>query len=193
MWRLIFLFVLILLIMFAIYPFLVQFDIKFNVLKLRGEVAITIFNKFKIDFKIRIKHGYIYINHKNKERKEKISNKNFSVVLILNLINQLYFREQFLDLTILANFGYVLDSRVTATICGYIDVISKSLLGPIKNNKKSSHIFVSVEPKYNEDVLNARVRNIVRISFLDIVYTLFYTFIHARGKYEKVWYCKTWR
>ena len=186
MWRLIFLFVLILLIMFAIYPFLVQFDIKFNVLKLRGEVAITIFNKFKIDFKIRIKHGYIYINHKNKERKEKISNKNFSVVLILNLINQLYFREQFLDLTILANFGYVLDSRVTATICGYIDVISKSLLGPIKNNKKSSHIFVSVEPKYNEDVLNARVRNIVRISFLDIVYTLFYTFIHARKKKKKV-------
>ena len=186
MWRLIFLFCLIVLVMFLIYPFLFQFELKFNILRLRGEVSIKIFNKFKIEFKVRIKNGYVYINHKNKERKEKISNKNFNIVLVLNLINQLYFREQFLELLVLANFGFVLDSRVTATVCGYIDVVSKSLLGSIKNNKKSSHIFVSVEPKYNEDVLNARIRNIIRISILDVLYTFVYTFIYARGKYEKV-------
>ena len=186
MWHLIFLFSTIMNIMGLIYPFLVQFDVKFNILKLRGDVVIKIFNKIKFEFKIRIKHGYVYINHKNRERKEKISKKNFNIVWFLSLLNQLYFREQFLDLTFLANFGYVLDSRVTAMGCGYIDVLTKSLFGSLKNNKKSSHIFVSVEPKYNEDVLNMHVKNTIRISMFDLIYTLIYTFIYARGKYEKV-------
>lgn len=186
MWRLIFLFSTVMNILSFIYPFLVQFDIKFNILRLRGEVVIKIFNKIKFEFKIRIKHGYIYINHKTKERKEKISNKNFNFVWFLSLINQLYFREQFLDLTFMANFGIVLDARVTAVVCGYIDSIAKGAIGSLKNNKKSSHIFVQVEPKYNEDVLNMHIKNTIRISVFDLIYTFIYTFIYARGKYEKV-------
>ncbi|MBR6778788.1 MAG: hypothetical protein IKM43_01375 [Clostridia bacterium] len=185
MWHLIFLFSTIMNILSFIYPFLLQFDVRFNILRLKGSVAIKIFNKFKFEFKIRIKNGYVYINHKKKIRKEKISNKNVKVLFILELIKQLYFREQVLQLNVVSNFGYVNNSATTAVTSGFIDVMCKSILSKIKNNKKLSHIFVSVEPKYNEDIFNIRIINTVRISVVDIIYTLIYTKINTWRKYEK--------
>ncbi len=191
MWHLIFLFLTIMNILSLIYPFLVKFDIRFNILKLRGSFALTLFNKIKIDFRIKIKNGYIYINHKNKLRKEKITNNNFNVIFFMNLIKQLYFREQFLSLYLKSNFGYVNDSCITAVGCGYMDVIVKSFFSKLKNNKKSSHIFVDNEPRYNEDVFNIRLVNTIRISIADIVYSLLYTLIYSWGKYEKSRKCKS--
>jgi len=175
MWHLIFLFLTFLNIWQFAYPFLVKFDVRFNVLKLKGIFKLTLFNKISFELKIRIKNGYIYINHKNRERKEKISNKNINIKFILKLINELYFREQMLSLNVISNFGYCNDACVTATVAGYIDVVSKTLLAKIKNNKKSAHISVNVEPKYNEDICNIRVLNVVRISVFDIIYTLIHT------------------
>ncbi|MBQ8615618.1 MAG: hypothetical protein IJ415_03530 [Clostridia bacterium] len=69
----------------------------------------------------------------------------------------------------------MLDSMVTATTCGYIDVLSKCVLAKVKNNKKSAHIFVDVNPKYNEDIFNIRLIYEMRMSVVDILYTLIYT------------------
>lgn len=175
MWHLIFSFLTFLNIWQFIYPFLIKFEIKCNILRLKGQLNIIFFNKIKFDFKFRIKHGYIYIYFKNKEVKEKISNNNINIILISNLIKQLYFRHQLLNCNLTSNFGFVLDSMITATICGYIDVFSKCILSKIKNNKKSAHIFVDVNPKYNEDVFNIRVIYEMRMSVFDILYTLIYT------------------
>ncbi len=182
---LIFLFFLIIFIIIISFPFSLKIDIRFNILRLKGVVIISIFNKFKIEFRIRIKHGYIYINHKNKLRKEKITKSNFNIIFAMKFIGQLYFREQFIDIIMRSNFGYVNDSRITAVGCGYMDVIYKSVLSKIKNNKKTTHIFVTVEPKYNQDVLNVRLINSIRISFLDILYAVIYTLIYSWGDYEK--------
>ncbi len=185
MWYLIFLFSVIMNILTIMYPFLISFNIRFNILRLKGIVIIKIFNKIKFEFKIRIKNGYIYINHKNKLRKEKITNSNFNIIFIINLLNQLYFREQFLSFYFKSNFGYVLDSCVTAVICGYIDVIGKSFLSKLKNNKKSSHIFIDIEPQYNQDIFNIRLENTIRMSIFDILYSLVYTLVEVWRKYEK--------
>ncbi len=185
MWYLIFLFSTILNILTIIYPFLISFDVRFNILRLKGSVVIKIFNKIKFEFKIRIKNGYIYINHKNKLRKEKISKTNFNFLFIINLLNQLYFREQFLSFYFKTNFGFILDSSVTAVVCGYIDVIGKALLSKLKNNKKSSHIFIDIEPQYNQDIFNVRLQNTIRMSIFDILYSLVYTLIEVWRKYEK--------
>ena len=142
-----------------------------------GNEVLKIFNKIKLDFKFRIKHGYIYIYFKNKEIKEKISDKNINIIFVLNLIKQIYFRHQLLNCNLISNFGFILDSRVTATICGYIDVISKCVLAKVKNNKKLAHIFVDVKPRYNEDIFNFRVVYEMRMSVVDIFYTLIFTSI----------------
>ncbi len=185
MWRLIFSFLTIINILSFMYPFLVKFDVRFNILRLKGIIIFQLFNKIKFEYKIRIKHGYVYINYKNKERKEKISNKNINIIVIIELINQLYFRIQLLTFAVTSNFGYVLDSCVTAVGAGSIDVICKSMLTKIKNNKKSAHIFVIVEPKYNEDIFNVRIENEIRISIFDLIYTLIYTLINVWSVYEK--------
>ncbi len=185
MWYLIFSFLTILNIMAFIYPFLINIDVRFNILRLKGTIYITIFNKIKFEFNIRIKNGYVYINHKNKLRKEKISNKNISIIFIFKLLNQMYFREQFLDFIVRSNFGCINDACVTAVVCGYIDVLGKSLLSKLKNNKKSSHIFIDVEPKYNEDIFNIRLYNTIRMSVFDILYAVIYSLIYVWRYYEK--------
>lgn len=185
MWNLIFLFLTFLNIWQFIYPFLIKFDVRFNILKLKGIIKITLFNKINFEFKIRIKNGFIYINHKNKNKKEKLSNKNINILFFYHLFKQLYFREQYLELSVKSNFGYANDSCVTAVSAGSIDVFSKCILSKIKNNKKLSHIFINVEPKYNEDIFNLRVINVVRISILDIIYTFIYTKILIWRNYEK--------
>ena len=186
MWRLIFSFLTFLNIWQIIYPFLIKFEIKCNILKLKGVFLIKLFNKIKFDFKFRVKHGYIYIYFKNKEIKEKISDKNINIIFILNLIKQIYFRHQLLNCNLISNFGFVLDSMVTATTCGFIDVFSKCVLSKVKNNKKLAHIFVDVQPKYNEDIFNFRLAYEMRMSVFDILYTLIYTGIKTLvRKFEK--------
>lgn len=190
MWRIIFSFLTFLNIWQFVYPFLIKFEIKLNAIKLKGVFSIKFFNKLKFEIKFRIKHGYIYLYFNNKERKEQLSNKNFNVRFVINLINQMYFRQQWLNFNFKANFGFVLDSCITANACGYIDVISKSLLAKIKNNKKSAHIFTQVEPKYNEDICNLRIVNEIRMSVVDIVYSFIYTIIYTRRDNEKSRKCK---
>ena len=184
MWSLIFLFANFMNIMGFIYPFLLKFDVRINVIKLKGKIKIIIFNKLKFELKFRIKNGYIYIYNKKKERKEKLTKKNINFLFIFNLLNQLYFRQQVLNLDVISNFGYNLDSCITATGCGFIDVFTKGLLSKIKNNKKSAHIFTRVEPKYNEDILNVRLVHEIRMSFADILYSIFYAIIITGRDYE---------
>lgn len=185
MWYLVFLFFNFINILGIIYPFLLKIDARINILRLKGSVQFIIFNKFKIQIKFRIKNGYVYIYYKKKERKEKLTNQNINVVLILNIINQFYYRQQLLNLNLISNFGYNLDSCITATITGGIDVISKCLFGKVKNNKKNAHIFVNVEPKYNEDICNMRISYEIRMSVLDILYSLVYSLVKTWGVYEK--------
>ncbi|HIU06321.1 MAG TPA: DUF2953 domain-containing protein [Candidatus Onthoplasma faecigallinarum] len=84
-----------------------------------------------------------------------------------------------------SNFGCINDACVTAVVCGYIDVLGKSLLSKLKNNKKSSHIFIDVEPKYNEDIFNIRLYNTIRMSVFDILYAVIYSLIYVWRYYEK--------
>lgn len=185
MWHLIFLFFNIMNILTLIYPFLIKFDLRLNVLKLKGSITILIFNKIKFNFKIRVKNGYIYLYFKKKEKKLKISRKNINFVFLITIFKQIYLRHQLLNFDFKSNFGYNPDSCVTATTCGAIDVFVKSILGKIKNNKKSAHIFVSVEPKYNEDIFNIRIVDELRMSIFDIIYTFVYSIIYVWRDYEK--------
>ena len=177
MWHLIFSFLTFLNIWQFVYPFLIRVEIKLNALKLKGGLSVKFFNKIKFEFKFRVKNGYIYIYFNNKERKEKIDKKNINILFISNLIKQLYFRHQLLNCNLISNFGFMLDSMVTATTCGVIDVVSKGLLSKVKNNKKTANIFVEVNPKYNEDIFNFRFVYEMRMSVVDIIYTLVSTII----------------
>ena len=177
MWQLIFSFLTFLNIWQFIYPFLIRFEIKCNVLKIKGGVSVKFFNKIKLEFKFRVKNGYIYIYFNKKEIKEKIDKKNINIVFILNLIKQIYFRHQLLNCNLISNFGFVLNSMVTASVSGIIDVVSKGVLSKVKNNKKSAHIFVEVNPKYNEDIFNLRLVYEIRMSVVDIIYTFVCTII----------------
>ena len=180
MLRAIFSFLTILNIWQFVYPFLIKFEVKLNVLRLKGVLILKFFNKLKFEIKFRIKHGYIYLYFNNKERKEQLSNKNINVRFVINLINQMYFRQQWLNFDFKSNFGYVLDSCVTANACGYIDVISKAMLSKIKNHKKSAHIFTQVEAKYNEDIFNLRIVNEIRMSLADVLFSFIYAVIYTR-------------
>jgi len=179
MWHLIFSFLTFLNIWQFVYPFLINFEIKCNVIKLKGGISVKFFNKIKMEFKFRVKNGYVYLYFNNKERKEKIDKKNINIIFILNLVNQLYFRHQLLNCNLTSNFGFLIDSMVTASVSGMIDVVSKCILSKVKNNKKAAHIFVEVNPKYNEDIFNIKLNYEMRMSVVDIIYTFVFTIIET--------------
>ncbi len=185
MWYLIFLFVLFLVFIIVSYPFLISIEVKFNVLRLKGVFTICLFNKIKLQYKVRVKHGYVYIYHKKKEKRIKLTDQTFDVIFFMNLIKQIYFRQQLLTLDISSNFGYLNDACVSAVGSGYIDVVVKSFLAKLKNNKKSAHIFINVEPKYNQDVCSMRVKTAMRISVWDVLYAVSYTLIYSWRKYDE--------
>ncbi|MCQ2555822.1 MAG: hypothetical protein MJ149_00625 [Clostridia bacterium] len=184
MWRLLFLLMLVV-ILIVVYPWFVRVDVKVNVLKLKAVVHLIFLNKIVVEYKVRIKNGYVYINHKNKQRKEKLSAKNVNIIFFLNLIKEMYFRQQLLTLGLTSNFGYIFDANVTAVGCGYIDVVSKCVFSKIKNNKKSAHIFVLVEPKYNEDICNLKVVNESRMSIFDALYAIVIAWVSTKVKQAK--------
>ena len=76
MFKLIFYFLGLVNILQFIYPFLIRFEIKCNILKIKGSISVKLFNKIKFVFKFRVKNGYVYIYFNNKERKEKIDFSN---------------------------------------------------------------------------------------------------------------------
>ena len=114
-----------------------------------------------------------------KRERKKLIGRILTLFYISNLIKQLYFRHQLLNCNLTSNFGFVLDSMITASVCGFIDVLSKCTLSKVKNNKKSAHIFVEVNPKYNEDIFNLRLNYEMRMSAVDIIYTLVCTIIET--------------
>ncbi|MBR1987623.1 MAG: hypothetical protein IKA36_01155 [Clostridia bacterium] len=177
--------IIVILLLVISFPFLVEFDIRFNILKLKGRVIIKFLKFVKLEFNIRIKNGYIYINHKNKLKKEKLTEQTISFQYLIKLLNQMYFREQFISVNLKSNFGYKFDAKDTAVATGYIDVISKSILAQFKNHKKSTHIFVSVEPKYNQDIFNFRLTTSVRISIFDILYSALIAGYYLRREYNE--------
>ena len=81
----------------------------------------------------------------------------------------------------------MLNSCTTATACGIIDVVSKSILGKIKNNKKTAHIFIDINPKYDEDIFNIRFVNVVRMSVVDIIYAFIVAILRTKiNKFKEV-------
>ena len=97
---------------------------------------------------------------------------------ILQIIKQTYFRQQLVSLNLISNFGYCLNSCATAVTSGAIQVVGTSILSKIKNNKKSAHIFLEVNPKYNEDIFNFKVNTSVRMSGFDTAFAFVYTIIN---------------
>lgn len=182
---LIFLFVCLLILMLIVFPFLISYEVKFNLLRLKGVFTLILFGKIKLQYKVRIKNGYIYIYHNRKEKRYKLTDKTFNVVFFVNLIKQIYFRHQLCFFDLFSNFGYMNDACVSAVCVGYIDVIGKCVLSKVKNNKKSAHIFINVDAKYNQDICSLRVKSSVRVSVWDMLFSLVYTLLNTWRYYEK--------
>ena len=185
MWYLIFLFVIFILLLLIVYPFLISVEVKFNLLRLKGVFTLVLLGKFKLQYKLRVKNGYVYIYHNRKEKRFKLTDQSFNVIFFLNLVKQIYFRHQLLFFDMFSTFGYSNDACVTAVGAGYFDVIGKSVFCKVQNNKKSAHIFVNVEPKYNQDICSIRAKSSIRVSIWDMLYSLAYTLIYSWRSYEK--------
>ena len=163
-------------------PFLIKITFTCNVVKLKGMVKIKILF-WKNEMRFRIKNGYIYIYKNGKEIKEKISSKNVNLRFLIKFMSETYMRQKLCEMEFHSSFGYNLDSFVTAKISAYIDIISKSILSKIKHNKKSANIFTQIEPKYNEDVFNIRVKSYVSNSLFDILIAFIMTKTYVRRIY----------
>ena len=178
--------ILLIIIFLLIIPIPIKFKVVFNILRLSGavEVAILKFINFKI--RVRFRGAYVYITQNNKTRREKLTAKNFNIVFVVQIIRQLYFRTILRDLKFVGDVGYYNDAMVTAMASSAIDIVAKCLSARILHNKKSAHIFISNDTKYNQDCLNLKIEGKVNISIFDVIYSIINTLWNLKGeKYER--------
>jgi len=178
-------FILLILIFLLIIPIPIKFKLIFNVLRLSGAVHLKVFRFINFQVRVRFRGEYVYITTNHKTRREKLSSKNFNVALVVQLIKNIYFRLILNTLNFVSNVGYYNDAMITALSSGVVDIVSKCLYSKILHNKKSAHIFISNEAKYNQDCLNIKVEGNIRISLFDILYSTINALLSLRGeKYE---------
>lgn len=178
--------ILLIIIFLLIIPIPIKFKVVFNILRLSGAVEIAIFKLFKFKLRVRFRGAYVYITQNNKTRREKLTAKNFNIVFVVQIIRQLYFRTILRDLKFVGDVGYYNDAMVTAMASSAIDIVAKCLSARILHNKKSAHIFISNDTKYNQDCLNLKVEGKVNISIFDVIYSIINTLWSLKGeKYER--------
>lgn len=180
-WQIIVLIIVFLLII----PIAIKFRLEFNILNLSGVVKLQFFKIFNFKLRVRFRGQYVYITKNNHSRREKLTSKNFNVAFVMQLVRQLYFRLVLANLHFSSNVGYYNDAMITAIGSGIFDITSKCLYSRILHNKKSAHIFILNEAKYNQDCLNFKIDGDFSISIFDILYSIVNTLWSLKGvKYE---------
>lgn len=174
------------LITIIIVPIPIKVKVSFNVLKLSGEVFVRWLKIFEYKIRVRFRGKYIYITHKSKTRREKFTSKNFSVAFMMQLIKNVYFRLVLAKVYFASQTGYYNNAMTTAIASSLIDIVSKDVCCRILDNKKSAHIFVGNEPRYNEDCLSLKIEGDIKISIFDILYSFVNSLVSLKGvKYER--------
>lgn len=180
-WQIILLSIIFLLII----PIPIKFKLVFNVLRLSGAVQIKLFKFINFKLRVRFRGAYVYITRNNKTRREKLSSKNYNVAFVMQLVRQLYFRLILTNLSFASDVGYYNDAMVTAMSSSILDIISKCIYSRILHNKKSAHIFIQNDTKYNQDCFNVKIDGNIKISLFDVLYSLINTLWSLKGeKYE---------
>ena len=128
----------------------------------------------------------MYITRKNKTSREKLTANNYNVAYVVQLVRQLYFRLELDFFSVLSQEGYYNDAMITALAGGTIGIINQCIKARILHNKKSAHIFVKNEAKYNQDCLNLKLECRAKISVFDILYSTINSLWSIKGdNYEK--------
>ena len=178
--------ILLIIIFLLIIPIPIKLKLGFNILRLSGEVDIRVLKFINHKVRVRFRGAYVYITSNKKTRREKLTSTNYNVAYIMQLIRQLYFRVELKSLTFLSEEGYYNDAMITALASGVIDIATKCAKGRILHNKKSAHIFVQNEAKYNQDCLNLKIECEAKISLFDVLYSIINAWWSVKGdNYEK--------
>ena len=178
-------FILLIIIFLLTIPISIKFKTKFNILRLSGAVQIQLLGFIKFNIRVRFRGQYVYITTNNKTRREKLTSKNFNIAFVLQMIKQIYFRLILKTLTFTSEEGYYNDAMITALGSSIIDIASKCLYARILHNKKSAHIFIDNDTKYNQDCLSIKIDGHIYISLFDVIYSLINSLWSLKGeKYE---------
>lgn len=171
---------------FLFLPFNTRVSLKLNVLNLSGELCVQIFAIKMIKLKIKIKGNFIYITKKGITYKEKLTANNVDVIFVIKFVANLYFRMKINEIFEAGQYGIKDDALSTSILCSGFDLLIKSALAKIKNNKKLSHIFIINCAKYNEDCLNFKLECDFNINIADILYSFVLSKLSSKGvKYER--------
>lgn len=174
------------LLMILFLPFNTRVCVKLNTLKIASEIYVKILCFQVLKLKIKVKGKYIYLTKKGITYKEKLTTNNADLVFGLNFVLQMYFRIKLNEIYEAGQYGIKDDAFYTSILCSSIDLIFKGILGKIKNNKKTAHIFITNSAIYNEDCLNFKLELDFNVNIIDIVYSFILSKLSSKGdKYER--------
>lgn len=181
MWQIIFLIIIFLLII----PIPIKIKVDFNILNLSGGAELRILKFLSFKMRLRFRGSYVYITSKGKTRREKLTSKNFNIMFVIQLFRQIYFRLILNSLKFSGEVGYYNDAMITALGESLVDIVAKCVYAKILHNKKSAHIFILNEAKYNQDCLRMKIEAEIKVTIFDLIYSFINSLWSVKGeKYE---------
>lgn len=176
----------VILIIIITFPIKTKVVVKANILNLSSQLFISVLGIKILKLRVKFKGNYVYITKGKYTYKEKLTASNIDVVFLINFVKLLYFRLHLIELIEESEIGYSNNALTTSLGVASVDIIVKGILARVKNNKKSSHIFIDNYAKYNEDCLNFKLEASICINILDIFYSFVSSKIKSKGvKYER--------
>ena len=178
--------ILLIIIFLFIIPIPIKIKLNFNVLRFSGRVDVTAFKIINFKVSVRFRGQYVFVTTRKGTKREKLTAKNFNIAFVLQLIRQLYFRTIITSLNFISEEGYSINAMTTAMMSSITDIISRCVSARIIHNKKSAHIFIANDARYNEDCFRMKLECQSYISIFDTVYSLINSYVSLRGdKYER--------
>lgn len=170
-----------------IMPIFCKVYFTFDVINNIGVISLYVFFIKIIAYKIkRVKNQLVlYTEVKKKEIELEITNKQLRFIKQLTV--QLKEKVVFKSVDIYYKIG-LNDAYYTAIWSGIFNVIVSSILGYIKNIKKSCKMRVYNFPEYNGINMIASINIKCFITLFDIIYAIFMSFLIIRRseKYERI-------
>lgn len=169
------------------FPINIKSIIKFNLLNLKSELYIEIYKIKLIKIKIKFKKGFVYITKNKITYKEKLTASNINVVFLINFLKNFYYRTIIMEISNINEIGIKDDAFHTAYICESVDIVLKTILRVIKNNKVGSHIFVYNSTNYDEDCVNSKLEVNISFNLFDFLVSFMISKFTTKGvKYERI-------
>ncbi|MGN1212739.1 MAG: DUF2953 domain-containing protein [Christensenellales bacterium] len=164
--------ILLLLLLIFVLQLTINAKLSFNIKKNCGKLELKFLNIKVLDFTLRFHLDYLQLtNKKGKNFYMPLEFNEQTIEEYNNFQTILFKKTYFKSLSVFLNFGFKDDAFLTSMICGYFDIITKSLYSFLRTKKNEVEFVSKIYPNYKKNVIKFAVKAKLSMSIYDLIWS----------------------